>query len=120
MLCITGCSCCWCLLLLLLQALVQYPDEPTAEQAKDYLDGHCMYPGSKNKVHGDDGTVWYYLMNACVPPFPVALIEQQRAIEERVSSSSSQHANLSLDCKLPSAFGQYASGQECDALVGRQ
>jgi hypothetical protein len=35
-----------------LQALVQYPDEATAEQAKDYLDGHCMYPNSRNKVGG--------------------------------------------------------------------
>ncbi len=32
------------------QALVQYPDEATAEQAKDYLDGHCMYPNNRNKV----------------------------------------------------------------------
>lgn len=34
---------------------MQYPDEGTAEQAKDYLDGHCMYPGSKNKVHKAHG-----------------------------------------------------------------
>jgi hypothetical protein len=39
--------CCVCLCL---QALVQYPDEGTADQAKEYLDGHCMYPNNRNKV----------------------------------------------------------------------
>jgi hypothetical protein len=29
---------------------VQYPDEGTADQAKEYLDGHCMYPNNRNKV----------------------------------------------------------------------
>lgn len=32
------------------QALVQYADEGTAEQAKEYLDGHCMYPNHRNKL----------------------------------------------------------------------
>lgn len=40
---------------------MQYPDEPTAEQAKEYLDGHCMYPDNKNKVGARMGTPTYTL-----------------------------------------------------------
>lgn len=39
-----------CCAITLAQALVQYPDETIAQQAKEYLDGHCMYPNSRNKV----------------------------------------------------------------------
>jgi hypothetical protein len=41
-------------MMLLLQALVQYPDDATAGMAKQYLDGHHMYPGGKNRVSRHD------------------------------------------------------------------
>jgi hypothetical protein len=44
--------CLRCVCFICMQALVQYADEGTAEQAKEYLDGHCMYPNHRNKVRG--------------------------------------------------------------------
>ena len=34
----------------MLQALVQFPDEPTATTAKNALEGHAIYDGGYNKV----------------------------------------------------------------------
>jgi hypothetical protein len=39
-----------CPSVMLVQALVQYPNDATAAMAKQSLDGYHMYPGGKNRV----------------------------------------------------------------------